>query len=188
MAQVNKDSFVTKHTRGDYQAAIDGIITKINEVFARHPQTCYLVGLHALAHSMAMLLGPSNPETRADWVRDLPGLLRGNIAMLDKAFGRGPRRKPFPGMVNDSHFELTIEEGAQVFELLGPMGEAMTGQPRLVGLLALSRMMSAILFEAPDEIMEHTCQRITEVVDGFIAALDQVMAELRAEQRQSTNH
>lgn len=182
------ESLTTKHARGDYQAAINGIIIKINKVFAQHPQTSYLVGLHALAHSMAVMLGPAEPETRTKWVCDLPWLLRANVAGYDKANGRGPRRKPMPGMVDHIHFKLTVEEGLQGLELLAPMSEAMVGQPRIVGLLALSRMMSAILSEAPDEIMEHTCQRIPEVVDGFIAALDEVMAELRAEQQQSTNH
>lgn len=186
--EVATESLTVKHARGDYQDAINGIIIKINKLFARHPQTCYLVGLHALAHSMALLLSPADPETRTKWVFDLPRLLRAKVAAFDKANGRGPRRKVVRDRVNDSHFELTIEEGLQGFELLGPMGEAMIGQPRIVGLLALSRMMSAILAEAPDEIMEHSCQLLPEVVAGFIVELDRVTAELRAEQQQSTNH
>lgn len=182
------ESLTVKHARGDYQDGINGIIIKINKVFAQHPQTSYLVGLHALAHSMAVMLGPAEPETRTKWVCDLPWLLRANVAAHDKANGRGPRRKSAPGRVNDSHFELSIEEGLQGLDLIGPMSEAMVGQPRIVGLLALSRMMSAILSEAPDGIMEHSCRLLPEVVAGFIVELDKVMAELRAEQRQSTNH
>lgn len=181
------ESFMKKYTRGDYQAAINGIITRLNAVFARYPQICYLVGLHAMARSMAVLLGPAKPESRANWVSDLPGLLRANIAALDKAHGRGPRR-PLPGIVNDSNFELTSDEGLLMLELLEPMSQAMIGQPRIVGLLALSRMMSALLAEAPDEIAEHTCQLIPEVVADFIVALDHVAAEMHAEQQQATAH
>lgn len=182
------ESFAKKHARGDYQGAISGVTTKIDKVFAQHPETCYLIGLHALARSMAILLGPANPKSRADWVFGMPGLLRANVATIDKAQHRAPRRKPVRNMVNDRHFNLTMEEELLVLELLGPMSEAMVGQPRLIGLLALARMTSAILSEAPDEIMEHTCELLPDVVAGFIVALDHVMAETRAEQQQSTSH
>jgi hypothetical protein len=73
------------HAAGLHQEEIVDLMTKMEPCFQGHPRVIILI---ALLRSMAGMLGPASDQTRAGFLRELPGTIENILTKMDEALGR----------------------------------------------------------------------------------------------------
>jgi hypothetical protein len=79
---VMTDTFLEDHMAGKHQAEIVALMEKMESCFVGHSRA---IIMFALIRSMAAMLGPAKPETRAQTIAALPKTLTDILARMDEA-------------------------------------------------------------------------------------------------------